>query len=144
MTKRILMLDDELPLDLDNPGKPTPYMWYYANAMRKAFGDNVVFASTLDSAKLLFQERSFDVVSLDVILPSNDLDKTRGNTRTGLEFFSWLATTGKPVSVIILTLLNEKTLREDLPKERGGIGEVVIQEKIRTRPDDFVKQVELL
>ena len=144
MAKRILMLDDELPLDLSNPGKPTPYMWYYANALKKAIGENVVFARSLDSAKSLFQEGSFDIVSMDVILPSDDLDKTKSNTRTGLSFFSWIAETNKPVSVIILSLISEKTLRDDLPKEWGRINKLVILEKIRTVPDDFVKQVELL
>ena len=144
MVKRILMLDDEIPENLAIPGQPTPYMWYYASMLRKTPGLDVDFARTVEVAKDLFTEKAFDIVSIDIILPSNDPEQTRNNTRTGLAFFKWMAQTGKPVSVIILSLISKKTLHEELPKDWGAINSVSILEKLITTPNEFVNQLESL
>lgn len=136
--KKILMLDDELPENLETPGTPTPYMWYYAKAVSDSPEFELFLAPTQTIARHFFDSEVFDIVSMDVIMPGSELEKTKNNTRTGLAFLDWMIERKFSGSVVVLSLIDKDTLSLELPKNRGSIKSLAIVEKIVTTPQKFV------
>ncbi len=144
IVKSILMVDDEIPEDLDSPGSPTPYMWHYANRLLHDDRFKVEFARTVEEAKLAFQKADYNVVSIDVIMPAEeggDLEASKNGTRTGFALLEWMIEQKKKTAVLILSLFPEEILHRDLPANLEQISAIKILEKMNTTPRSFLESL---
>ncbi len=141
MVKTILMVDDEIPEDLDSPGTPTPYMWHYANRLVHDDRFKVEFARTVEEAKLAFQKADYNLVSIDVIMAaeSGDIEASKNGTRTGLALLEWMIEQKKKTAVLIFSLFSEEKLHRELPASLGQISAIKILEKMKTPPRLFLE-----
>ena len=150
MTMRLLFIDEEVPvidIALDQRDL-TPYMWYYENALRESEHPYTVVRTVDEAVALLRTDPSkFDVVSIDIIMPTGDIfadEDTSNGTMTGITLLKWIVSQRLSVSVIVLSNVPPRIINAALPTDLGGVKRLEVLEKKKTSPFQFLKVLDAI
>lgn len=142
MKINLLLVDEELPSEGEEPAGRTPYMWYYCRAIAMDPGIQSTFIRTFGEAKSLIEGRDFDfnIVSLDVAMPfpgGAGSEMAKGGARTGLVLLDLLIKRGYKGPVLLLSNIPVQVLQKELNQNVHDL-QVRILEKINTDPFIFL------
>jgi CheY-like chemotaxis protein len=138
MKRKILFIDDEIAPDINGP--KGSYMWYYIDAL-KGEGFEVKEVLGPDEAiDVLCRDQKWDLIILDIMMLPGTIFKdkdTMNGILTGVEIARFLVDQYADIPVLVLTNLNNPTLRQKLKYK--NIKGIFLKEK--TTPYELVEEV---
>lgn len=145
---RVLMIDEELPEDIEKDVTPTPYMCYYAEALQEDPEIVATLCRTFEEARGLLKKKDFDVVSIDVCMPlldGNENLQSKHGSRTGLILYRDVVGLEEwNPAIILLSNIPPQVLEKDLKADYPFHDRLAILLKLDTAPFQFVEKIKEL